>query len=62
MCWGTKCCEQLPKSARNIIFPRRNHFFEVCIGFPVEFWLKKVDKLDFGTIEIFERSAPVLQI
>ena len=60
--WGPKCCQELSKSAQNTLFPCSNHFLEVCIGFPVEFWLKKVYKLDFRNFEIFGHSDLVLQI
>ena len=59
---GLKCCQQLSKSAQNTLFPGPDHFFEFCIGFPIEFWLKKVYKLDFEKIEIFGHSDLVLQI
>ena len=52
----------LSKSAQNTLFPCSDHFFEVCIGFPIEFWLKKVYKLDFENFEIFGHSNLVLQI
>ena len=60
--WGSKCRQQLSKSAQNTLFPCSDHFFEVCIGFPGEFWLKKVYKLDFENFEIFGHSDTISSI
>ena len=59
---GSKCCQKLPKSARNTLFPCSDHFFDCCIGFPIEFWLKKVYKLDFENFEIFGHSDTISSI
>ena len=59
---GAKMLQIAVKKCSKHTFPMLQSFFEVCIGFPVEFWLKKVYKLDFENFEIFGHSDTISSI